>query len=102
MLGCPNMPRARLTPDDGGAEAAGRVGSDGIGVLFTAQQGCGAAVGPLTGEQVKQVSVSCAAMSQAYSSQRNTAAAPLSPPYRSRNDNRFSSDGLGVATLTVS
>lgn len=49
VLGCPNLPCARLTADDGGAEAAGRVGESGIGVLFTAQQGCGAAVGPLTG-----------------------------------------------------
>lgn len=52
MLGCPNLPRARLTADDGGAEAAGRVGESGIGVLFTAQQGCGAAVGPLTGASI--------------------------------------------------
>lgn len=49
VLGCPNLPRARLTADDGGADAAGRVGENGIGVLFAAQQGCGAAVGPLTG-----------------------------------------------------
>jgi hypothetical protein len=52
VLGCPNLPQARLTADDGGAEAAGRVGESGIGVLFTAQQGCGAAVGPLTGAPI--------------------------------------------------
>lgn len=49
MLGCPNMPVAPLTDSDGGAEAASRVGTDGIGVLFTAQLGCGAAVAPLSG-----------------------------------------------------
>ena len=52
VLGCPNLPHARLTADDGGAEAARRVGESGIGVLFTAQQGCGAAVGPLTGASI--------------------------------------------------
>ena len=49
MLGCPNMPVAPLTDSDGGSDAAGRVGTDGIGVLFTAQQGCGAFVAPLLG-----------------------------------------------------
>lgn len=49
VLGCPNMPTTPLVDADGGGGAASHVGTDGVGVLFTAQQGCGAAVAPLSG-----------------------------------------------------
>ena len=49
VLGCPNMPVAAVTDGDGGADAAGRVGDDDVGVIFAAQLGGGATVGPLKG-----------------------------------------------------
>lgn len=49
VLGCPNMPTTPLVDADGGDGAASHVGTDGVGVLFTAQYGCGAAVVPLSG-----------------------------------------------------
>jgi len=60
VLGCPNMPVAPLTDSDGGSDAAGRVGTDGIGVLFTAQQGCGAFVAPLSDSGIPQQHISVA------------------------------------------
>ena len=51
VLGCPNLPHARLRDEDVGAGAAelgdGQVG--GVGTLFTATRGAGAFAGPLAG-----------------------------------------------------
>lgn len=54
VLGCPNMPTTPLVDADGSDGAASHVASDGAGVLFTAQLGCGAAVAPLSDSGVPQ------------------------------------------------
>lgn len=54
VLGCPNMPIAAITDNDGGADAAGRVGDDDVGVIFAAQLGGGSTVGPLKGGETQK------------------------------------------------
>ena len=49
MLGCPNLPQHPIKEGDGAAGIAEKVGSDGIGCLFTGVKGQGAFVGPLIG-----------------------------------------------------
>lgn len=60
VLGCPNMPTIPLVDADGGNGAASQVGMDGVGVLFAAQQGCGAAVAPLSDSGMPQHCISVA------------------------------------------
>ncbi|CAL8471122.1 g10664 [Coccomyxa elongata] len=50
VLGCPNLPTAQLRDEDGTGNSAEKAGSDGIGVIFAAQKGCGAFAGPLAGD----------------------------------------------------
>ncbi|DBA77012.1 TPA: hypothetical protein ACH3X1_009602 [Trebouxia sp. C0004] len=49
VLGCPNLPQQPIQEEDGAAGVAERVGTEGIGCLFTAIKGQGAFVGPLNG-----------------------------------------------------
>ena len=44
VLGCPNLPMAPLTDEDGTAAASDAIGAHGTGVCFAAQQGGGASV----------------------------------------------------------
>lgn len=50
MLGCPNLPQQPIQEEDGAAGVAERVGTEGMGCLFTAIRGQGSFVGPLNGE----------------------------------------------------
>ncbi len=50
VLGCPNLPQQPIQEEDGAAGVAERVGTAGIGCLFTAIKGEGAFVGPLNGK----------------------------------------------------
>ncbi len=50
VLGCPNLPQQPIQEEDGAAGVAERVGTEGIGCLFTAIKGQGAFVGPLNGK----------------------------------------------------
>ena len=50
VLGCPNLPQQPIQEQDGAAGIAEKVGSEGIGCLFTAVKGQGAFVQPLTGD----------------------------------------------------
>ena len=50
VLGCPNLPQQPIQEEDGAAGVAERVGTEGIGCLFTAIRGHGAFVGPLNGK----------------------------------------------------
>ena len=49
VLGCPNLPQQPIQEEDGAAGVAERVGTEGIGCLFTGIRGGGAFVGPLNG-----------------------------------------------------
>ena len=49
VLGCPNLPQARISDNDGSSNSAGKAGSAGVGVIFTAERGHGAFAGPLAG-----------------------------------------------------
>jgi hypothetical protein len=49
VLGCPNMPIVPLEDANSGNGTALNIGTDDVGVLFTAQSGCGAHVAPLSG-----------------------------------------------------
>jgi len=53
VLGCPNLPQQPIQEEDGAAGVAERVGTEGIGCLFTAITGQGAFVGPLNGKSAK-------------------------------------------------
>lgn len=50
VLGCPNLPQAPITEEDGLEGAASRSGESGIGCIFAASRGYGAYVGPIAGE----------------------------------------------------
>ena len=50
VLGCPNLPQQPIQEEDGAAGVAERVGTEGIGCLFTGVQGQGAFFGPLNGK----------------------------------------------------
>ena len=50
VLGCPNLPQQPIQEEDGAAGVAEKVGTKGIGCLFTAVKGQGAFVKPLNGE----------------------------------------------------
>ncbi len=54
VLGCPNLPTAQLRDEDGTGNSAEKAGSDGVGVIFAAQKGCGAFAGPLAGVLLAQ------------------------------------------------
>lgn len=49
VLGCPNLPQQSIQEEDGAAGVAEKVGTEGIGCIFTAVKGQGAFVGPLNG-----------------------------------------------------
>ncbi len=49
VLGCPNLPQARISDADGAGNSAERAGTQGVGVLFAARRGGGAHAGPLEG-----------------------------------------------------
>lgn len=51
VLGCPNLPQQPIQEEDGAAGVAERVGTEGIGCLFTAIKGQGAFVGALNGNR---------------------------------------------------
>ena len=53
VLGCPNLPTSQLRDEDGTGNSAGKAGTDGVGVIFSAQKGVGAFAGPLAGRQAK-------------------------------------------------
>ena len=78
VLGCPNLPQQPIQEEDGAAGVAERVGTEGIGCLFTAIKGQGAFVGALNGKganyqgytdvhrpTVKDATVCCACSSSA-------------------------------------
>ena len=54
VLGCPNLPQQSIQEEDGAAGVAEKVGTEGIGCLFTAVKGQGAFVGPLYGKSSLQ------------------------------------------------
>lgn len=58
VLGCPNLPQQPIQEEDGAAGIAEKVGTEGIGCLFTAVRGQGAFVQPLNGKH-PPVSVDC-------------------------------------------
>ena len=49
VLGCPNLPQARISDSDGTGNSAERAGTQGVGVIFAARKGGGAYAGPLEG-----------------------------------------------------
>lgn len=60
VLGCPNMPIVPLEDANSGNGTALNIGTDDVGVLFTAQSGCGAHVAPLSDGGVPQQLISVA------------------------------------------
>ena len=52
VLGCPNLPQQPIQEEDGAAGVAEKVGTEGIGCLFTAIKGQGAFVKPLYGKSL--------------------------------------------------
>ena len=50
VLGCPNLPNQPIQEEDGAAGVAEKVGTEGIGCLFTTVKGQGAFVRPLNGK----------------------------------------------------
>lgn len=50
VLGCPNLPQQPIQEEDGAEGVAERVGTEGIGCLFTGVKGQGSFVGPLHGK----------------------------------------------------
>lgn len=59
VLGCPNLPKQSIQEEDGAAGVAERVGTEGIGCIFTAVKGQGAFVGPLNGKSSLLLVVQC-------------------------------------------
>jgi len=57
-LGCPNLPLAPLSDEDGTELARGRIGADGYGVCFAAAKGAGAFCGALGDDGVPTQRVS--------------------------------------------
>ena len=53
VLGCPNLPQQPIQEEDGAAGVAEKVGTQGIGCLFTAVKHQGAFVKPLNGGHEK-------------------------------------------------
>ena len=58
VLGCPNLPQQPIQEEDGAAGIAEKVGTEGIGCLFTAVKGQGAFVGPIHGKLTQMLTVS--------------------------------------------